>query len=170
MVPVVSSFLYGPGVQEALLSAKNSGRRDVLRQMANEMAPAVARVCQHTNFDVVTWVPSSRVRRRQRGYDQGEVIAKKVGRCLGIKARRLLVRTAQGDSCQLGQTRLQRLEGPELIAPTKVPSCILVVDDVVTTGASLDAASRALKERGASQLVAATIASVETQEHLNLNE
>jgi predicted amidophosphoribosyltransferase len=110
-------------------------------------------------FDVVTWVPTTVERRAQRGFDQAELLAHSTARGLGVRSRRLLLR-APGP----GQTSLPgrlRRSGPVLRA-CRVPSGarILLVDDVVTTGASLTTASDALLVAGArsvrSVVVAAT--------------
>ena len=110
-------------------------------------------------FDVVTWVPTTVERRAQRGFDQAELLARSTARGLGVRSRRLLLR-APGP----GQTSLPgrvRRSGPVLRA-RRVPSGarILLVDDVVTTGASLTTASDALLAAGArsvrSVVVAAT--------------
>ena len=110
-------------------------------------------------FDVVTWVPTTVERRAQRGFDQAELLARSTARGLGVRSRRLLLRAPGA-----GQTSLPgraRRSGPVLRA-RRVPAGarILLVDDVVTTGASLTTASDALLAAGArsvrSVVVAAT--------------
>ena len=100
------------------------------------------------DYDVVTWVPTTVMCRAQRGFDQAELLARSTARGLGVRSRRLLLR-APGP----GQTSLpgqKRRSGPVLRA-RRVPvgAQILLVDDVVTTGTSLTAASDALLAVGA---------------------
>jgi predicted amidophosphoribosyltransferase len=108
-------------------------------------------------LDVVTWAPTSARRRRQRGFDQAELIARCVARRWRLPARRLLVR--QPGHHQTGRSRSDRLGGPEFRAGAVLPgAAVLVVDDVVTTGATLYAAVSALREAGTTTVVAMAMA------------
>ncbi len=98
-------------------------------------------------FDLVTWAPTSGARARRRGYDQAELLARAVAHQLGLPCRRLLYRS-HGQS-QTGHSRAERLQGPQFRArPTGQRVRVLLVDDVVTTGATLGAARRALALAG----------------------
>lgn len=115
---------------------------------------------------LVTWAPTTDQRRRERGFDQGRIIAGVVGRTLGLPTRNLL-RRGKG-SAQTGRTRSERLRGPDLIArrvvdaagpPTPGRPCgVLIVDDVCTTGATLSAAAAALSDAGHAALHGLVIA------------
>ena len=104
-------------------------------------------------FDVVTWAPTSSRRRRRRGYDQSELLARAVARRLGLPCRRLLYRDRSGP--QTGRSRHDRLEqGPTFTArPMRRPCRVLVIDDVVTTGSTLRAAGHALELAGAAKVL-----------------
>ena len=106
--------------------------------------------------DVVTWVPALPANRRRRGYDQAELLARRLGRACHLPVRRLLVR--RGSRSQTGLDRSARLAGPDVVARGRMPPQVLVVDDVVTTGASLRAAAVALREAGARHVRAAVLA------------
>jgi ComF family protein len=108
-------------------------------------------------------VPLDRARYRERGYNQAELIAKPLARMLGIPFRSyLLVRTRPRPN----HLRLTRRERWETVRGAYAP-CerapvdklrVLLVDDVFTTGATLDACSRALKGAGAARVVGLTVA------------
>ena len=107
----------------------------------------------------MTWAPTSAKRRRHRGFDQGEEIARTVAWQLGLPCRRLLDRRGVSVT-QTGQTRAERLDAPEVAArPDVAGTSVLVVDDVVTTGATLHAARDALLQQGARDVVLAAVAS-----------
>ena len=100
-------------------------------------------------IEAVTWPPTTTERRRQRGFDQAQVLAKQVALRLGVPALKLLVRPSGVSQSGLG--RAQRLVGPtfDLLTPVRpsrvLPRSILLVDDVLTTGATLRAAIAVIK-------------------------
>lgn len=143
---------YDEDSQPIVLAAKNGGRRDILAAFGIQIARTVPRRA----VDVVTWVPASRTARRRRGYDQGQIMARSAGRGLGVPSRALLRR--EGDSSQKGKSREERRLGPSFGVRRRVPPRVLLVDDVVATGASLEAASVALRRAGAEFIVAVTAA------------
>jgi competence protein ComFC len=107
---------------------------------------------------VVTWVPTTPARRRQRGFDQAELLARGVARRLGLPCRRLLQHEAGPP--QTGLELYARRAGPtfrpvRLLAPG---TGVLLVDDVVTTGATGTAAARALRSAGAASVEVVAVA------------
>lgn len=113
--------------------------------------------------DSITWVPLSRRRLRRRGYDQAELLAKLIAKHLGQSPVRLLKK--QRDTPPQSKTgsvekRRANIAGayaclrPELLQGKQV----LLVDDIVTTGATLSEAARVLKKAGAKEVICATLA------------
>ena len=133
------------GRRADLVRALKYGRATtVIAELADELA-AVA-----PPSDVVTWIPASPSRRRRRGFDQGELLARSVARRLGRPARRLLRRA--DDVAQTSRDRAGREAGPTFVPAGRRlrGGChVLVVDDVRTTGATLAAAAAVLRRRGA---------------------
>jgi len=112
---------------------------------------------------VVVPVPLHPSRLRTRGYNQAELIARPLSRLLGITfGAYLLVRTRPRPD-KLRLTRRERwdtVQGAYETQPgTRVDKMrVLLVDDVFTTGATLDACSRALRGSGAARVVGLTVA------------
>ena len=137
--------------RKVVLGLKYRNRRQVARYLAGLVVNAVVVNGDHRQLDVVTWAPTSDARRRARGFDQGELVARHVARQLGVPCRRLLARSGPSIS-QTGRSRIERLNGPEFVARPGLEGCrVIVVDDVVTTGATMRAAAAALRHAGASE-------------------
>lgn len=100
---------------------------------------------------VVTWVPASVAGRRQRGYDQGRLLARSVSRCTGWPLVDLLRRPGRAGT-QRGRGRDERLVGVTFTVRRPVSGPVLLVDDVTTTGASLSQAAEALRWAGATSV------------------
>ena len=134
--------------RKVVLGLKYRNRRQVARHLAGLVVNAIVAVGDQHDLDMVTWAPTSDARRRSRGFDQGELVARHVARQLGVPCRRLLVRSG-GSATQTGRSRIERLHGPEFVArPGLDGRRVIVVDDVVTTGATLRAAAAALRHAG----------------------
>ena len=138
-------FAYEGVGQQLVTALKFRGRRGPVGTLGTALAAAVERA--GVRPAVVTWPPTAVGRRRARGFDQAELLARAVARQLGVPARSLLVRG--GGPAQTGRTRSERLVGPVFAAVGRVPGRVLVVDDVVTTGAALQAACAATRAGGA---------------------
>jgi predicted amidophosphoribosyltransferase len=103
-------------------------------------------------------VPPHRGRRRQRGYDPAGVLAAAVARRAQVPLIEALRREDRSRR-QLGARRAQRRRAPLRVRATVAPPArLLLVDDVHTTGATLDACARALRAAGAEWIAAVTYA------------
>ena len=105
---------------------------------------------------MLTWAPTTPDRARHRGFDQAEVIAREVGRHAERPLRKLL--EPQHGLQQTVRSRRERSQGNFFRPRTEVSGAVVVFDDVVTTGATLSAAGRALRDAGASAVVGVALA------------
>jgi predicted amidophosphoribosyltransferase len=144
-------FTYDEVGAKVVAALKFGGARAVADRVAWAMAALV-----EDDVDMITWAPTSVARRRQRGGDQAEWLARRVGVVLGVASGSCLVRTSIAS--QTGATRAERLTNPSFVATGGTGLRIVVVDDVVTTGATLRAASGALWAVGAHGVQAIALA------------
>ena len=98
----------------------------------------------------VTWIPTTPSRRRSRGFDHAQLLARQVAGALGVPLQRLLVREAGAP--QTGASRVDRLGRPRMHPAGRAHGLVLAVDDVVTTGATATAAGAALRRAGAAEV------------------
>ena len=147
---VLAPFAYEGAARRAVLNLKFSGAR----QVVGALAPPIVAALGAGTADAVTWAPLGPRRRRERGFDQGRLLARAIGRELGLPAPRLLVRTretAPQARRGAGERRLA-MEGA-FAARRPAPASVLLVDDVVTTGATVAACAAALRAAGARRVV-----------------
>ena len=130
---------------------------------AERLAEMVVRAGEAMAADVVVPVPLHRDRERQRGYNQAGLISKPLARKLGLPHRAvLLMRTRPRPDKQVlsFKERWESVRGAFATRPgSQVDNKrVLLVDDVMTTGATLDACARALLESGAKSVLGLTVA------------
>jgi len=130
---------------------------------ANRMAEVVRREPEALAGDIVVPVPLHRARERERGYNQAELLARPLARNLRLPCRSLLlVRTRPRPEKHVLSLdeRWESVRGAfALCKRGRVDKLrVLLVDDVMTTGATLDACSRALRDAGAKSVIGLTAA------------
>lgn len=114
-------------------------------------------------FDVLTWVPVSRLRKVRRGYDQVELLARAVGAELGMRPVRLLKKIRhnrpQSGISDAAQRRANVLGVYKMVPGQDVAGKrVLLLDDILTTGATAGEAARILRTAGAKEVHCAAVA------------
>lgn len=129
--------------------------------MAGKMAHSWGQA-DYDRPDVVTWVPMYWRRKINRGYNQAELLARRIGRILEIPARKLVYRKKNSRK----QATLDKAARSKNLKRTFVPrgerlirdKHILLIDDVFTTGATLQAVAQAISTHTPSQISVLTLA------------
>jgi len=140
------------------MAFKLGGQRRDAVHLARAMRPTAARL----RADVVTFVPSTRRAEAARGFNPAAELARHVASGLGLPGLGLLSKVRETRD-QAGLTRVQRAQNQRgafraRLEPDARIHRVLLVDDVLTTGATADACARALRDGGVGDVVVVTFA------------
>ena len=131
-----------------------------LRLLTVHAADLVAECVPRPAADVITYIPPDGDRSSKRGHQPARDLASALGERWGLPVACLLTRT-RTVARQTGLPRAERrrnMRGAFRAARADVPGCVVVVDDVYTTGATGDAAAAALRDAGAREVHVVTLA------------
>ena len=157
---VKSVTIYDGLAKELIWKLKSSGTQEAARIMAKSMVELLPK---NKNFIIVP-IPTASTRVRQRGYDQARLLAREIARRAKVPYSNCLIRSGQAH--QVGSGREHRLHQLNTAYRLKRSTSIrnkhiIFVDDVVTTGATLETAAKLLVQAGARQVSAITFAQPE---------
>ena len=152
-------------VREALLNYKFHASQSRCTGFGDVLAQAAA---EHFGgeFDLVTYVPVSKKRKQERGYDQSYLLARETCRHWGVAPETLLQKTKDNvaqSSLSSREERQKNVVGAYVaVNEDKIKGQrILLIDDILTTGATLREAARVLREAGAEKVICATLAAAD---------
>ena len=151
-----SLFLFEDGMRTIVHHLKYSSRVSLAVPLGRQLRECAS--AEGFQARVAVPVPLHRSRLRQRGFNQAELLARQLG--LPVDSR--LLRRKKNTPSQTGLSRAQR--AANLASAFEVrgrpPECVLVVDDVYTTGSTLDEVAKTLKRAGVQRVEALTVARV----------
>ena len=177
-IPFVDSHLavwhYEGLVRRSLLRYKFYGKRHYALSYGRLLAMKLQRE-REDGFDLITWVPISRWRRLRRGYDQVELLAQGVCAELGMEPVQCLkkIRHNRAQSGIVGQAhrRANVLGVYEAVEKERFQDKrILLLDDIITTGATASECARILLTAGAKEVHCAAMAAANHDKKVNKNE
>ncbi len=157
----VAPLYYEGAVRESLLRYKFSGLT-VYRQIYGEFVRKSIDE-NEISCDIITWAPLSRARLRKRGYDQARLIAEAVGKLLSVPTAELL-RKIKDTPPQSGvggaADRARNASGAYVCTDAEAVrgKRVLIIDDILTTGATLSECAGVLRNAGAGEIFAAAVA------------
>jgi predicted amidophosphoribosyltransferase len=146
-------------LRTVVVSLKHRGHDDFARPLGVRLAAAISAQPWSRTIDVVSFVPSHPLRRMRRPWTASELLATEVARGLEIPSQKLLRR--HGMRRQTGHSRAHRLRLPagSFSAARRARGlCVLLIDDVTTTGTTIRRAAHALVRAGAKHVYCAVAA------------
>jgi ComF family protein len=156
-----AAFAYQGPLRRVLQRLKYVGARQVAPPLAEAAVPALSRLMAISGRLPLVPVPLHPERERVRGYNQASLLAAALARQAHLPSTNLLVRIrATTRQHHLDRTgRLRNLRGAFAIAPTvRSPPAVILIDDILTTSATLDACASVLLEAGCERVFGFTIA------------
>jgi competence protein ComFC len=157
--------LYNDALHHAILLLKYEEVTRLGDWFAARLAEIVAREGEAFRADVIVPVPLHPDRQRERGYNQAELIARPLARRLHLKQGAYLLMRTKPRPARLVLSRKEHWESVRGAYATRKglrvdKLRVLLLDDVLTTGATLDSCARALKQAGAAAVLGLTVARV----------
>lgn len=166
-------FTKGGRVQKILHELKYNNNQEVGEMMgrwygqiladANTTSKDTEGILHASAFDLILPVPLHRSKLRQRGYNQSDCFAQGLSASTNIPWRDDVLKRKKATKTQTKKGRMGRWQNVEKIFEVQKPEVIsekhvLLVDDVITTGSTLEACAQAILEAGAQEISIATIA------------
>ncbi len=155
-----SVYRYDGVAKQLVLLLKEDGLADAATVLAEGMAEAL-RTMALPSDTVLTWVTMPETRRRKRWIDHGRRLCEEVALRTGLPARQLLSRRGNLHT-QRGLNRAARLRNlsGSILCKERVTTPVVVIDDVLTTGATVSACADALRAAGVPSMYAVTATKV----------
>ena len=157
-----STFSYEGAVQNAILQMKFFRAATNAKVLARYLAQEVRQ--RNLQFDTVTFVPMTARAQKQRGYNQAQLLAKHFCAIMNVSAPQPLLTKVKDTERQEKldkQARKDNLVGAFTASSAAKGKNVLLIDDVKTTGVTLNECAKALKRKGALSVVCLTVASRE---------
>lgn len=154
-----------PILRKAVHGLKFSGIKDLSAPLGRLLSRAILQsFSERINEFYVAPLPLHTRRQRQRGFNQSELITQRVCElislpCLSALKRKKFSQPQSSLNPEIRELRIKNIAGSFEINPTSLPlpNKVLLIDDVATTGATLEEAARVLREHGAQEIWAAVV-------------
>ncbi len=161
---IVSPLYYGDVVRSAILALKFYHRAAAAEPLAVMMSDAVLGNYHYDNLDMIIPVPLSKQRQNKRAYNQSELLSNELSKLIDVPVNSKVLKKIKNTKAQSKiKNKSNRLKNIKNVYRVKNAEAIkgkkiLLVDDVITTGSTLNECARVLTEAGAGQIVAVTAA------------
>ena len=149
---VYSSMSYEGGFRKSIHRLKFRGQKGLADPMGRLLAESIRD--KDLSFDAVTWVPMTEKKRRERGYDQSELLARAAAKELGIPCLPLLKKVRENKTQHelSGRQRQLNVKNAYRAENGAEGKALLLIDDIVTTGATIGECAKMLYAAGANKV------------------
>lgn len=154
---LVTVYAYEACARKGILEMK-AGARNFGAHLAEELASLIQSAWPVEEIDFVTWVPVSDTRRRIQGYGHSEYLAKQLAKRLSLKTEGGYIKEQHSHERQHQQTAAERIDFVQRFSASKKTcegACVLLCDDILTTGSTMRRCTELLLQAGAVRVYAA---------------
>ncbi|AQS60318.1 ComF family protein [Desulforamulus ferrireducens] len=161
---------YAGGLRQGIHLLKYKGRKSLAPLLASLMVEIIQQQPPLGQVEAVVPVPLSRQRQWERGYNQAELLAEEVARVLQLPLLKDVLIKHKETPPQTGLSREERIQNLQDAFLVKAPASailgknLLLLDDVFTTGSTVSAVARTLKDAGAGKIFVITLANAGKQQ------
>jgi ComF family protein len=160
---LAAPYLYEGGIMDAIHQIKYNGKTDIAESLGSLLAPFARERLGETRGLLMMPVPLHPKRLRERGFNQSLVLAKAIGPALGTRLDFLSLRRIKYTRQQTGLKRDERLRNVKgafgiVGRPDLKGRAVILVDDVATTGSTLNECARMLKKAGCDRVYCLALA------------
>lgn len=157
---IFSIYRYDGMAKQLVVLLKDQCAAGAALVLAKEMADAINSM-KLSEDTVLTWVTMPDIRRKKRGIDHGRTLCEAVSSLTSMPVRQLLVRSKNVHT-QRGLNREARLKNiaDSIRCEGSIDSTVVLIDDVLTTGATVSVCAEALRKAGATKVIAVTATKV----------
>lgn len=155
-----SLWIHKMPVSSSIYAFKYKNRRVYGEVYGREMAKTFRKIIRLWEIDVIVPVPLHRKKQKKRGYNQAEILAKEIGFRVGIPVDTTLIERKKNTVPQKEFTRKERkknLKNAFEVTGKVEGKRVLIIDDIYTTGSTIDSISILLKKAGAEKTYFLTI-------------
>ncbi|MBA3065982.1 ComF family protein [bacterium] len=155
---LISSALYEGSAKNLIKEMKFRNTRSCAKILARVMTDSFIKHSSGFSPEIIIPVPLHKSRKNERGYNQSALIAKSIARLLKIPFSASKLQRTRNTPSQRGLHPAERIKNVKgaFIVSGKVPQAVLLIDDVATTGATINECAATLKSAGAKRVVALT--------------
>ena len=156
-------LIYTKIIENLIHQFKYEGMIKIGRRFGNEMGERIKSSGAYGSLDLIIPIPLHSAKLKKRGFNQSQILASEVGRVLDLPVYDRILKRSRRTQTQTRKSRESRIENLKLAFIVTSPQHIrgkhiLLIDDVLTTGATLESAALSLLESGAKEISMLTLA------------
>lgn len=157
-----SPFFYKGSYREAVIRFKFHNCPSYSQNLAVVMASCIKKHYDVSAIDYITYVPMHPLKQHERGYNQSKLLARDIGKELGIPLKTFLKKIKDNDpqhKCSSMAQRRENVRGVYKAVNTEniKGKTVLIIDDILTTGYTLGECSRVLEKKSKAKIICATL-------------